>query len=89
MAKAVADRHGISTGLLFTWRREMLATAMSGFMPVEVAPELPRIEAPARETTPEAPGVIDVAFPSGATVRVSGRVDPAVLCGVLAELGRR
>jgi transposase len=30
VATAVADRHGISTGLLFTWRKQMLATAMSG-----------------------------------------------------------
>ena len=27
VAKAVADRHGISTGLLFTWRKETLAAA--------------------------------------------------------------
>src|SRR3569833_2466147 len=39
VAKAVADRHGISTGLLFTWRKEMLATAVSGFVPVDVVPE--------------------------------------------------
>jgi len=42
VAKVVADRHGIGTGLLFTWRREMLATAMSGFAPVAVVPEPPR-----------------------------------------------
>ena len=91
VAKAVAERHGIGTGLLFTWRREMLATAMSGLVPVEVAPETPRVEAavPARETTTETPGVIEVVFPSGATVRVSGQVDAVVLRGVLAELGGR
>lgn len=89
VAKAVAERHGISTGLLYTWRREMLAAAMSGFVPVEVTPEVPQVEAPARATTPETPGGIEVTFPSGATVRISGCVDPAVLCGVLAELGRR
>jgi transposase len=87
VAKAVADRHGISTGLLFTWRREMLATAMSGLMPVEVVPEVPRIEAPAREAAVEASGVVEIALPSGVTVRVSGRVDATVLRGVLAELG--
>ena len=89
--KAVADRHGIGTGLLYTWRREMLAAAMSGLVPVEVAPEMPRVEAPgpARETTSETPGVIEVAFPSGATVRVRGDVDLAVLHGVLAALGGR
>src|SRR5918998_4198801 len=60
VAKAVAERHGIRTGLLFTWRRELLATAMAGFVPVEVVSEAPRIEAPApapaRETTSEASG---------------------------------
>ena len=91
VAKAVAERHGIGTGLLFTWRREMLATAMSGLVPVEVAPEPPRVEAPvpASATAVGTPGVIDIAFPSGATVRVSGQVDEAVLRGVLAELGGR
>jgi transposase len=89
VAQAVADRHGIGTGLLFTWRREMLAAAMAGFAPVAVAPEAPRIEAPApaREPAPEAPGTLEVAFPSGARVRVSGRVELALLRGVLAELG--
>ncbi len=34
VAKTIADRHGISTGLLYTWRKQMLATAMAGFVPV-------------------------------------------------------
>ena len=91
VAKVVAERHGIGTGLLFTWRREMLATAMSGLVPVEVVPEPPRVEAPvpASATAVGTPGVIDIAFPSGATVRVSGQVDEAVLRSVLAELGGR
>jgi transposase len=91
VAKTVAERHGIGTGLLFTWRREMLATAMSGLVPVEMVPEPPRVEAPvsAPATKVETTGVIEVAFPSGTTVRVSGGVDMAVLRGVLAELGGR
>ena len=87
VAKVVAERHGIGTGLLFTWRREMLATAMSGLVPVEIGAETPRAEAPVPARTTGTPGVIDVAFPSGATVRVSGCVDMAVLRSVLAELG--
>src|SRR5215213_4007260 len=51
VSKAVADRHGISTGLLFTWRKEMLATAMAGFAPVEVVPETPKLEAPPATTS--------------------------------------
>ena len=91
VSKAVAERHGISTGLLFTWRKQMLATAMSGFVPVEVAPEPPRLEPPPAPApaAPEAPGTIEIGFPSGATVRVSGRVDPGMLRAVLAGLGGR
>ena len=89
-AKAVAERHGISTGLLFTWRKQMLATAMSGFVPVEAVPEPPRLELPPpAPAAPEAPGTIEIGFPSGATVRVSGRVDPGMLRAVLAGLGGR
>jgi len=45
--------------------------------------------APAREDVVDAPGMIEIALPSGATVRASGRVDMAMLRGVLAELGGR
>jgi transposase len=92
VAKAVADRHGISTGLLFTWRKAMLATAMAGFAPVEVVPEAPKLEAPPATTSQaaaEAPGTIELVLASGATVRVIGQVDPALLRAVLAELGGR
>ena len=92
VATAVADRHGISTGLLFTWRKQMLATAMSGFVPVDVVPEAPRLEPPppaVAPAAPEAPGTIEIGLPSGATVRVSGRIDPGLLRAVLAELGGR
>ena len=92
VATAVADRHGISTGLLFTWRKQMPATAMSGFVPVDVVPEAPRLEPPppaAAPAAPEAPGTIEIGLPSGATVRVSGRIDPGLLRAVLAELGGR
>ena len=91
-AKAVADRHGISTGLLFTWRKQMLATAMAGFAPVEVVPEAPKLEAPPATTSQaaaEAPGTIELALASGTTVRITGQVDAALLRAVLAELGGR
>src|SRR5215217_7625749 len=34
VVQAVADRHGVSSGQLYTWRKEMLAAAVSGFVPV-------------------------------------------------------
>src|SRR3712207_2802144 len=91
VVQAVADRNGVSTAQLYTWRKEMLAAAVSGFVPVAVVPEAPRVEGPApvRDGSAEAPGVIEIGLPSGATVRASGRVDVAVLRGVLAGLGCR
>jgi transposase len=89
VVQAVADRNGVSTAQLYTWRKEMLAAAVSGFVPVAAVPEVPRVEAPLQEVAPEPPGVIEIALPSGITVRASGRVDAAVLRGVLAELGGR
>jgi transposase len=91
VVQTVADRHGVSTGQLYTWRKQMLATAMAGFAPVEVVPEPP----PALPPPPTAPAVVEttgsleIVLPSGASIRVTGAVDPAVLRLVLAELGVR
>lgn len=54
IVQAVADRHGVSTGQLYTWRRQMLATAMAGFVPVEVVPEAPAPALPAPASSPPA-----------------------------------
>jgi transposase len=91
VVQAVADRNGVSTAQLYTWRKEMLVAAVSGFVPVAVVPEAPRVEGPApvRQIVAEAPGVIEIALPSGVTVRASGRVDMALLRGVLVDLGGR
>ena len=89
IVQTVADRHGVSTGQLYTWRKQMLATAMSGFVPVEVVPEIPRLETPAPATTLDTPGAIEVTLRSGTTIRVTGCVDVAMLRVVLTELGGR
>ncbi len=89
---AVARRHGIGTGLLYTWRREMLATAMAGFAPVQVRTDAPR-EAPAPIPSASvrlkpSSGRIEIEFANGVRVRVDGAVDETVLRGVLTTLGR-
>ena len=96
--KTVAERHGISTGLLFTWRKQMLQSAMTGFVPVQVAPEeAPMLPAPSPACEPSASpnssvsldGIIDVELPGGARVRVGAGVELRLLQGVLAVLGGR
>jgi transposase len=92
VVQVVADRHGISTGQLYTWRKQMLATAMSGFAPVEIVPDAPLLSAPTPSAEPAAlktPGEIEIVLPSGASIRVTGGADTAVLRMVLAEFGGR
>ena len=91
VVQTVADRHGVSTGQLYTWRKQMLAMAMAGFAPVEVVPEPPPAlpAPPAMPTIVEAAGSMEIVLPSGASIRVTGAVDAATLRMVLAELGGR
>jgi transposase len=93
IVQAVADRHGVSTGQLYTWRKQMLATAMAGFVPVEVVPEPLQPALPAPPPSPpvatETAGSMEIVLPSGASIRVTGAVDAATLRMVLAELGGR
>lgn len=101
---AVARRHGIGTGLLYTWRRQMvegqlkaLMPAAPSFVPVAALPD--GQAAAAGRTSPRAapsaaaidgiPGWIEIMLPDGVTVRVGAAVDEAALCRVLAALGRR
>lgn len=78
----VARRHGINTGLLYTWRKQLLQGAMSGFIPVDLTP------------APSAPdpsnGPIRVTGRTGLTVVIDRFVDRAALklvLGVIEELG--
>ncbi len=91
VVQTVADRHGVSTGQLYTWRKQMLATAMAGFAPVEVVPEPPPALPPPSTAAAvvETTGSLEIVLPSGASIRVTGAVDLAMLRLVLAELGGR
>lgn len=92
IVQAVADRHGVSTGQLYTWRKQMLATAMAGFVPVEVVPEAPQLPPPMLADAPPSsapPGMIEITLASGASIRISGGADAATLRLVLAEMGGR
>lgn len=90
IVQAVADRHGISTGQLYTWRKQMLATAMAGFAPVEVLPDPPQqaLAAPPPAAA-ETAGSLEIVLPTGASIRVTGAFDAAMLRMVLSELGGR
>lgn len=103
VATLVARRYGISTGLLYTWRKQALAGAMAGFLPVRILPEEgPKLVAPQPEdgapaTMPHSElaqagrpaGLIEIELPSGVRLRVGADVDGTALGQVLAALRDR
>jgi transposase len=75
----VARRYGISSGLLYTWRQQLLCGAFGAvadtkprFVRVDVVTELARIEA----TTPAAPELVPPATPlASPTAGLDGRIE--------------
>jgi len=95
----VARRHGISTSLLYNWRSAWKAAASLraaepvAFMPLGMIGRA-GCGAPALAAAPEQPvsrdrrgdgcrGVIEIALPSGACIRVDGKVNEKALRCVL------
>ena len=96
----VARRYGISSGLLYTWRRHLLegslgtaSQPMAKFACVEVmaapGPASPPQAAPASRSMNHPDGMIEIALPDGVIVRVDAQVDSGALRRVLAALSRR
>ncbi len=76
----VARRHGLGTGQLYTWRKQLLKGAMAGFVPVE----LTRSEVPTRSVEM---GRIEIVRNGGFTVSIDRLVDRAALKLVLEVVG--
>jgi transposase len=82
---AVARKHGIGTGLLYSWRHQLLTRRPDGaacFARVEMAGEPPRLMGPITAPT----GQIEIVLPGGTSVRVDAGVDGPALRRVLAAL---
>jgi transposase len=98
---AVAQRHGVNTSQLFTWRKRFrgevgrapIEPPAPAFAVVELAvvPEGTETsgEAIAAADAPTSGGVIVIELPQGARVRILGEVAPAVVTAALRALMRR
>lgn len=64
VAQVVADRHGIGTGLIYTWRKQMLRAAMTGFAAVEIKPEASVALPSPGNIAPETPQMLSPLPPS-------------------------
>jgi transposase len=90
----VARRHGISSGLLYAWRKALLVAqpSIARFARVEVAPSAkPADPTPnALSLPPPAPaaGTIEIVLPNRTIVRVDAQIDPRALRRVLSVLAK-
>jgi transposase len=85
-ASATARRHGISSSLLFAWRKAYRAGTLVGSVPAGFVPAVV-VKGPAPSTAP-APSRIEIVTPNGHRLFVDADVDEAALARVLAVLAR-
>jgi transposase len=89
LASSTARRHGISTSLLFSWRRAYRSETLTGtggdpgFVPAVVVPEVrPTLQS-------ESAGRMEIVLANGRRIIVDAGVDIATLARLLAVLERR
>jgi len=94
-AALVCRLHGISSGQLYTWRRQFRTGELTGFAPVRLVPpveELPSAAVPIEPAPtlaePDRPveGIIEVELPSGVKLRLTGAVNEGAVRRVLSAL---
>ena len=94
-ASLVCRLHGISSGQLYTWRRQFRTGELTGFAPVRLAPPVEQLALAAAPVEPvptfpepdrPADGIIEVELPSGVKLRLTGAVDEVALRRVLSAL---
>lgn len=82
----VCRMHGISSGQLYTWRRQFRTGELTGFAPMTVSPPLGQLAAVSSDVDPvsansevnrPAGGAIEVELLSGVKLRITGTVDEA------------
>jgi len=93
--RAAIERHEISSGLLYTWRKQAMSGELTGIAPVAALPDFAEvwIAAPEQQVallpaSPDVLGRISIELPSGIRISVDAQVDATALARVLAILPR-
>jgi transposase len=93
--RAAIERHEISSGLLYTWRKQAMSGELIGITPAAVLPDFAevRIAAPEQQVAllppvpaPDVSGRMSIELLSGIRISVNAQVDAAALARVLAVL---
>jgi transposase len=91
VTSVVARQHGVDLSLLYRWRRQFFGQQprLATFTPVTVVPDDDApADRPALAAGP-ATGMMEIEFPSGARLRLTGTVDPVMAASVVSALAGR
>ncbi|MBX9574687.1 MAG: transposase [Caulobacteraceae bacterium] len=90
-ATEVARHQGVDVSLLYRWRRQFFGPQprLPAFLPISVAMDEPPSAEPSRSAPAPPVGVVEIDFPAGARLRITGPVDPAVVTAAVAALSGR
>ena len=89
------ERHEISSGLFYTWRKQAMSGELTGIAPVAALPDFAEVRIAAHQApiaalppppSPDVSGRISIELPSGIRINVDAQVDAAALARVLAVL---
>lgn len=88
----VLQRRDLSSGMVYTWRKQAQRGLLGGAVPVlpafaEVRVAEVKTTAPAPQSTMSVTGLIRIDLPGGVRVSVDAAVDAAALARVLSVLG--
>jgi transposase len=86
VASTVAREAGIQASQLFRWRRQLHGARRFASLTLEVPTDAAPIDAAPITAVPMAPGVIEVAFTTGARLRICGPVDASIVAAVMQAL---
>lgn len=97
--QSTMERHDVSSGQLYTWRRQAMSGELSGVaaplllpLPTEPVPCFAQVEIAEPEPPPcviaGPTGQIGIALPSGITLTVDAGFDAEALARVLSVVGR-
>jgi transposase len=86
VASTVAREAGIQASQLFRWRRQLHGARRFASLTLEVPTDAAPTDAAPITAVPMAPGVIEVAFTTGARLRICGPVDASIVAAVMQAL---
>ena len=91
VTSAVARQRGVDLSLLYRWRQQFFGRQprLATFTPVNVVPDDETVADRQVPAAGPSTGLMEIEFPTGARLRLTGTVDPVLAVAVVSALAGR